>query len=162
MPELLFEGSLNIIVPFLFVFAIVFGVLQVANVFKNRAVNFVIALAIGLFAISNAALVTTLHALLPNVTWFFIVLFFFVFVFELLGLRKEGKSHTESMITSGGVLFVLLSLSFMVLQVAPSELPFIGSAINLVFILGLIFILAIFWAALKIGVGAVPGGGKGE
>ena len=152
------DPTFQTLVPFLFVFAITFGVLQLANIFKNnKAVNAVIALALALFAVMNENLVNLLWSVMPSLTIFFIILFLFVFILELFGLRKplgEG-SHVESMITGGVVLFVLLSVGLVVVDVVPIDLPVIGGGENVIFLLAIILIVSVFWATLKAGRGEV-------
>jgi len=147
--------EMQFFIPFLFVLAVVFGVLQLVNIFKNKAVNAVISLAIAFFAASNSVFVATLNAQLGNITTFFIIMFFIAFVMELFGFRGRGKDYTESLVLQGGILFVLLAIGFMFQDQIPT-LPLIGGGTNLILLIAVILILAIFWAAFKIGVGAIP------
>jgi hypothetical protein len=159
--DLIALQSNEFLIPFLFVMAIVFGVLEITKVFRNRGVNFVIALAISFFAVSNATFVGFLWAQFGNITAFFIIMFFIAFILEMFGLRRPSKeSRSESgMIITGAVLFVMLALGFTYSDLIPS-LPYIGSGDNLILFFALVFILAIFWAAFKAGredfAGAVP------
>jgi len=152
--------SMQFAIPFLFVLAVVFGVLELTKVFKSRAVHAVVAIAIAFFATSYAPFLTALWSYLPSITWFFIVMFFFAFILQLLGLRGKavgmpGK-ETESLVVGGVVLLVLLSAGYMILQEFPIELPLIGGGDNLILLIGLIFIISIFWAAMKIGPEKIP------
>lgn len=144
------------LVPFLFIFAVVFGLLELSKIFKNKAVNAVIAIALALFAILNASFVTLLWNVLPSLTTVFIALFFLVFALELFGLRKPKEDYVESIMTGGAVLFVLLTVGIILIQDLQLELPFIGSGENLVFLLAIILLISIFWAALKAGRGGAP------
>ena len=147
----MFESS-QILIPFLFVLAVVYGALQVANVFKNRAVNFIISLAVAFFAVSNTFFVNLLWSQFGNITVFFIAMFFIIFVLEAFGLRKGEKKGraAEGLIISGGILFGLLAIGSLYLDLIPS-LPIIGGGENLLLFFAIVFILAIFWAAFKIG-----------
>jgi len=71
--------SMQFMIPFLFILAIIFGVLQLASPIKNKAANLIIALAISFFAASYGPFMTILWSYLPSITWFFIVMFFIVF-----------------------------------------------------------------------------------
>ncbi|MEM5804509.1 MAG: hypothetical protein QXU82_01530 [Candidatus Aenigmatarchaeota archaeon] len=144
----------------LFIFAVIFGVLELSNVFKSRAVHLVIALAIGFFASTYPPLIATLWNFLPNVTWFFIVMFFLAFTMQLLGVRKHG-GDVETMVVNAGVLLVMLSVGWMVLQEFPVQFPLIGGGENLLFLLGFIFVVSLFWSAMKMGSGGEGGGKKG-
>jgi hypothetical protein len=150
--DLIALQSNEFLIPFLFVLAIVFGILEITKLFRNRGVNFVIALAISFFAVSNTTFVSFLWSQFGNITAFFIVMFFIAFVLEMFGLRRpSGESRSEGgMIISGAVLFLLLSLGFMYSDLIP-PLPYIGSGNNLILFFAIIFILAIFWAAFKAG-----------
>jgi uncharacterized membrane protein HdeD (DUF308 family) len=151
--DIAFLQSEQTLIPFLFVLAIIFGVLEITNVFKNRGVNFLVALAISFFTITNTTLVAFLWSQFGNITAFFIIMFFIAFVLEVFGLRrpKQGESRGEGgMIINGAILLLLLGLGFTYSNLLPS-LPFVGGGPNLIILVALIFILAIFWMAFKVG-----------
>ncbi|HLE07613.1 MAG TPA: hypothetical protein VI933_03230 [archaeon] len=144
------------LITFLFTLAVIFGVLELGGPFKkNRAVNAVIAFAIAVFGASYGPFQTALWGVLPNITWFFIVMFFIAFTLELFGARKAGGGGLEGMITTAGVLIVLMALGWTILRQFPVQLPFIGGGENLLFLIGFLFVISLFWAAMKMG------GGKG-
>lgn len=150
--DLAFLMSEQTLLPFLFVLAIIFGFLNLLNIFgKNVAVNFLIALSIAFFTISNASFVSMLWSSFGGITTFFIVMFLLAFVFEVFGLRKREKiESTSSIVVNGAILFILLSVGFLYVNYIP-ETPFVGSGQNLLLLLAIIFVLAIFWSAFKIG-----------
>lgn len=152
--EFTFDPTMQFIIPFLFVLAVVFGVLQMARIFKNKAVAGVIAIAIAFFAASYGPFLTLLWTYLPTVTWFFIGMFFIVFVLEVFGIRggKDKEFREEAAILQGAILFILLALGWMIAEAFPLELPYIGSGQNLILVLGIVFILLIFWSAFKISI----------
>jgi len=151
--DIAFLQSEQTLIPFLFVLAIVFGVLELTKIFKNRGVNFLVALAIAFFTITNTTFVSMLWTYFGSITTFFIVMFFIAFVFEVFGLRKPGqKEPTSSVVIEGGILFILLSIGFLYANQIP-ELPFLGGGQNLIFLFIIIFILVIFWSAFRIGKG---------
>lgn len=150
--DISFLQSEQTLIPFLFVLAIIFGVLELTKIFRNRGVNFLVALAIAFFTITNTAFVSLLWNYFGSITTFFIVMFFIAFVLEVFGIRKGGHQPPSSIIINGGILFILLSIGFLYASQIP-ELPFIGSGQNLVFLFVIIFILVIFWTAFKIGAG---------
>jgi hypothetical protein len=159
--DLIALQSNELLIPFLFTFAIVFGVLEITKIFRNRGVNLVIALALSFFAIGNTTFVSFLWSQFGNITAFFIVMFFIAFILEMFGLRRPSvESRSESgMIITGAVLFVMLALGFTYSNLIPS-LPYIGSGDNLIIFFALVFILAIFWAAFKAGREVLPEGKK--
>jgi hypothetical protein len=152
--DIAFLQSEQTLIPFLFVLAIVFGVLDLTKIFRNRGVNFLVALAIAFFTITNTAFISMLWSYFGSITTFFIVMFLLAFVFEVFGLRGKGGQHhpTSAIIIDAGILFILLSIGFLYASYIP-EFPFIGGGQNLVFLFIIIFILVIFWAAFKIGAG---------
>jgi len=153
--DIAFLQSEQTLIPFLFVLAIVFGVLELTKIFKNRGVNFLVALAIAFFTITNTAFVSMLWSYFGSITTFFIVMFLIAFVFEVFGLRRGGHPPTSSIIINAGILFILLSIGFLYVSQIP-ELPFVGGGQNLLFLLIIIFILVIFWSAFRIGQVAAP------
>ncbi|MFQ6009520.1 MAG: hypothetical protein ACE5J7_00130 [Candidatus Aenigmatarchaeota archaeon] len=156
VPLQFFGLSNETLIASLFILAVVFGVLELSNVFKNRAVHFVVSLAVAFFASTYPPLVSALWTYLPSITWFFIVMFFIAFALELFGVRKGKEVEVQSMVVGGGVLLVLLSIGWTMLQYYPIEFPLIGGGENLLLLLGIIFILSLFWGALKLGPGPQP------
>jgi len=152
--DLSFLGSEQTLIPFLFVLAIVFGVLELKKVFRNRGVNFLVAISIAFFTITNSFFVSMLWAYFGSITAFFIIMFYLAFIFEIFGLRggKDGKDNTSSIVIEGAMFFVLLSIGFLFVDQIPT-LPVIGSGANLITIFLIIFVLSIFWSAFKIGNG---------
>ena len=144
------------VVTFLFTLAVVFGMLQIGKVFKNKAVIALISLALAFFASTYSPFVTTLWNYLPSITWFFVGLFFIAFVLELT--RKvggEGEDRTLTMIVTALALLVFLVIGA---RNVPS-LEFIGQQ-NLLMLVGLIFMLVLFFAAYKSPI-YKPSEGKG-
>jgi hypothetical protein len=153
MPAFIFEPTMEFIIPFLFVLAIVFGVLQLVNVFKNKAVNVVIGLAIAFFAVSYSPFTTLLWSQFGNITIFFIAMFFIAFTIQLFGIKraKDWMGYISTMMTHGGILFILLVIGFSYSHLIP-ELPFIGSGQNLLLLVSIIFVASIFWGAFMAGL----------
>ncbi len=154
MVDIIFGFSSTFAIPFLFTLAIVFGALQLGSPIKNKAANLIIALVIAFFAATYSPFVTTLNAILPTITWFFIILFLIAFVLEVFGLRRKEVgpgSSADKMMVTGVVLFILLSLGISFFSNTVTQVPFIGSTQNLFLLVVVIFILIIFWAAYKVG-----------
>ena len=154
-------------ISFFFILAVVFGVLKLSNVFKNNAVHAVVALAVAAFVATQLSFVEMLWNYLSGITWFFIVMFFIAFALELFGVRKarpgEGEQKAmEGMIVGGAVLFILLSVGWMLLRTFPVNLPLIGGGENLIFLLGLVFVISLFWGAMKSGGLSPPAKPQGQ
>ena len=141
------------LIPFLFTLAIIFGALRYARVFgNNTAVQMIIALVLAYFASTYEPFVSTLYAYFPGITWFFIAMFFIAFIMEIFGLgkRAQQKDHELNMFIYGILLLVLLTIGISQAQAfGIYELPLIGSLENLAVLLGIIFIIGIFYFAYK-------------
>jgi protein-S-isoprenylcysteine O-methyltransferase Ste14 len=148
------------LIPFLFVLAIVFGLLDIIKIFgKNRAVNFLIAFSIAFFSITNSDFVNLLWSQFGNITSFFIVMFFIAFVLEVVGFKgKKGKGgEEEDIIIYGAILLLLLSFGFAYSSLIPT-MPYLGGGSNFIVLIAIILILVIFWRAFKIGAEpTIPG-----
>jgi hypothetical protein len=150
-----FEMTPEFLIPFLFIFSVVFGVLSFTNVFKgNKAVSAVVAFAMAAFAATNTGLVEIITQFLPTAIGFFVVVFFLAFLMKLFGLdKKKEDTSMEGMVLGGGVLFMLLGIGFYVYEQFPVEFPIIGGGENLIFTIGFLMIISIFWGVMKIGEG---------
>jgi hypothetical protein len=139
-------------VPFLFVLAVVFGALNITNVFKSRAVNAIISLVMAFFAASYQPFTTALWGFLPSITWFFIIMFF-VSLLVQLSKPKGGKppDYTFRVIVTGIIFVILFSLQYYLLSLFPAAIPYIGGATNLLYLMGLIFVLVLFYYAYQSG-----------
>lgn len=137
-------------ITFLFVLAVVFGVLQLTKVFKVSAVNVVIAIVIALFAASYPPFVSTLWTFLPSITWLFVILFFVAFIMELFGLRKpsapgQREDKSFAMILTGVILIIFITIGINFIP----NIPSIGQQ-NIMILAALFFMFIIFYAAFRI------------
>jgi len=150
---MIFGFEEQIIITFLFVLAVVFGGLRISNVLKSQPASFLLALAVAAFAAMYSPFTTMLWFYMPSLTWFFIIIFLIAFVFEMFGIRKGGgKESSEAMAVNGAILLVMLTVGWRISQTFKINIPYIGSGENLVFLLGFVFIISIFWNAMKTGV----------
>ena|SRR3989344_1180677 len=152
----------QLVITFLFTLAVVFGVLEFAKPIQSKPARLIFALALAAFASTYGPFASALWQFLPNVTWFFIVIFLFAFALKITGIRgaQQGEGF-EPMITNGAVLLVLFGVGFSLLSQFQINLPVIGGGQNLLFFLGFVFVLALFYGAMKIGVGGAPQGKGG-
>ncbi len=158
---LIFPGlDANFVIPFLFVLAVVFGVLRISKAFRgNAAVEVIISLVIAFFAATFPPFTSVLFSILPTITMFFIAMFFIVFVLEIIGVRGRPSDRPENIIFYG----ILLLILFVILANHSNLIPNLGiiSTSDLALGVGLVFILSIFWAAFKIGPGETAAPQKG-
>ena len=125
-----FTGYEYFVVPFLFIFAIVFGSLRVANIFKNKKVDAVIAVALAIFAVYNSALVNFLWDQLGFVTLFFVFMFMIIFVLKVFGV---GSRNAEDAFTINiAILFILLSIGYLYSDMI-TGIPILGGGDNFLF-----------------------------
>ena len=138
------------LIPFIFVLADIFGVLHLARVFP-RSINFVISFVLAYFAAHNPVFISLFWSQIINVVIFFILMFFLAFTLQIFGLRGKGAPKAkEGLVIYGAILFVLLSIGFNYTETFPT-LPVIGGGENLMLLIAIVLILAVFWAAFKAG-----------
>jgi hypothetical protein len=129
---------------FLFIFAIVYGVLGSAGLFKDKNVNAVIALAFALFASAYQPLVTGLQQFLPIAAGLIVVLFFVLLIKKVAG-DGAGKDAMPTIIALGlGLLLVGLLWNDI-----SRFLPTGFSPDNALWVIAFVVIVAIFWAIHK-------------
>lgn len=140
----------NFIIPFLFVLAVVFGVLRISKAFKgNAAVEVIISLVIAFFSATYSPFTSMLFGILPSITLFFIAMFFIVFILEIVGVRGKGRGEPVTNIIIYGILILVL---FTIVASHSDLIPNLGiiSQDDLVLGVGLIFVIAIFFSAYRI------------
>ncbi len=152
MDVLALLSNQDFLVVFLFTLAVVFGILRTSGTFgNNAAVQMVIAAAIAYFASTYEPYVSTLKHYFPTITWFFVAMFFIAFMLEIFGLRGGKQTSEINVIIYAFLLLVLISLTtFLSYEMNIREIPFFGSIENLILVLGIFFIAAIFWCAYHI------------
>ena len=82
-------GFFDVLLPFVLVFTIVFGVLQKVNIFgtgtHSKNINVIISLALALFFLQATPLIGLLQIFLPNVSLIILVLVFGLLFVGILG-----------------------------------------------------------------------------
>ena len=144
-----FAALLPFASTFLFVFAIAFAMLAYANVLKSRAASAVIAAVIAFFAATYAPLVAFMTGVMPLAACALVILFFLVFIREVLFKGKEGK-ESHAIPAAIGLAAMLIVLG----AVWPTFIPSSGvagiGAESIVYIAAFAAIIIIFWAAWKV------------
>ena len=148
-----FQITEHFLIPFLFTLAIIFGALRYARIFGNNTpVQMIIAIVLAYFASTYEPFVSTLYTYFPSITWFCIVMFFIAFIMEIIGLGKKSPQgdHELNMFIYGILLLILLTIGISQAKAfGIYEIPIIGNLENLALILGIIFIIGIFYFAYK-------------
>jgi hypothetical protein len=98
--------ALETLLPFLLVLAVVYGAMETAKMFRNRALKTIISVVMAFFAISDGSVVAMLNSLLPYAAIFFILIFVAGYVKRSLG-GKEGQDNTMV------IIIILLALLLM-------------------------------------------------
>jgi len=150
------------------IFAVLFGILQVTNPFKNQGINALVAIAITVLLGTTGGTTEVITGLLP---WFVITGIFMVFLFVLLNFVGVPLQET---VLSGGAgmwwVFIPLIIGLVIALVAggpfskadPGVEPTPGQAVlNLITepkILGfiLIMVIASITVTLMAGVPGIP------
>ena len=130
-------------IPFFFMLAVVFGALEVGGVFQNSGVKVIISLVIAFFAASFEPASAFVFSILPHATAFFIIVFFLGFVKKLF--TGQDKKIDWTMIAVLSILFLILLINIEPL----TGIGLGGQATNLVYVIGFIAILMIFYAAYQ-------------
>jgi len=133
-------------IPFFFILAVVYGSLEVSNVFKKSSVKGMISLAIAAVTLTSEAVTGFVYEILPYAAILFVV--FFVLGFILNVFKDEEKKIDWPLIA----VIAALALLFMSTQQEFIEdyIPWMSSE-NAVFIVGGILLIMIFYAAYKKG-----------
>lgn len=107
--EIVQNPSVQPYLPFFFVLATVFGLLEIVNVFKKKPVNFIIALVFAFFAAGYEPFVKFFFQYFSIVLWSFVGLFFIAFFMEVFGLResKVKKGEENVPVVMGGIILLL-------------------------------------------------------
>ena len=139
--------SMEVLLPFFLVLAIIYGALEVSKVFKNRAVNGIIAIVFAFFSIMNAQVVSFINSILPYAAGFFVVIFIIWIVLKPLRGGKEGKGMDPVLIIVILVLILVLLARMQVTDYFPE-----GSILsnqNLIWVIGIIIVAVILLKVFK-------------
>ena len=135
------------LIPFLFVFAIVYGSLELSKVFKNKGVNGVISIVVALFTMINPGVSAFIYGVMPYAIALFVVVFFIGFIRGLFSDKKGDKDYTLPVIIVGLILIFLASQRETISRWMPS-LSFLSSD-NFVVVMVLFLIAIILYATYK-------------
>lgn len=138
----------DLAIAFIFVFAIVYGGLEVSKVFKNKGVMSVIALVIAFFAITSQITLNFLQEFLPIAVIIFIIVFIIAIIVK--PFKSGGKFEIDfTLLAVVGVLILLLLASGFTIP-SGNILPGLPTS-DLLTAVGVIIVLLILVAAYKSG-----------
>lgn len=86
-------GVFEILLPFLLVFALVFGLLEKTKILgkDKRNINAVVALILGLLFITQFEIVQTMTSFLPKISLFMIIAIMFLLLISFFGAKVHEK-----------------------------------------------------------------------
>ena len=145
----IFDPLLPYVGAFLFVFAIILGLLSTAKIFGDKKnVNIAIAGVFGLFSAMYEPFVTGIQTYLPISGIILIIIFFFVLVKKLFEGKKDAQGKSTSDVLHVGVvvasLLILLGTQW---DRVRGFLPASFDPSTVLWIIGLFLVFIIFWIA---------------
>lgn len=104
-------GFFSILLPFLLIFAVVFGILSRINLFQdNKAVNAIIALAVGLIAVNMGFVSVFFSAIFPRLAIGLSILLVVVILLEFFTAGSGGNNFPKDKIYFGIGAVILISI----------------------------------------------------
>lgn len=136
----------EIAIPFFFVLAVVYGSLEVSNVFKKSSVKGMISLAIAAVTLTSEAVTVFVMDILPYAAILFVIFFILGFILNIFkGDDKKVDFSLVAVIAALVLVFISTQQEFI-----ENYVPWLSSE-NSVFIVAGILLLMIFYAAYKKG-----------
>lgn len=107
------SGFFDYIIPFLLIFALVFGILSKMQLFQNKAINAIISLAVGLMALQFELVPQFFSQIFPKVGIALAVILAIVILFGLFAPKQDNKIvNTIFFIAGLAIVVVVLVSSF--------------------------------------------------
>jgi len=145
----MFSEYIYYIIPLVFTFALVFGVLSISKIFNKKEVNVLIALSMALFSLISEIYVKLLYAWLPYLSILFIILFVFVLLKNLLIEKKNGTKSAANW-----EMLITIAILFLVFMTVYRSIPLpSGSMISsddILLIAGIVFVVLILSVGPKV------------
>jgi uncharacterized membrane protein len=137
------------VIPFLFVLAVVYGALEVSDIFKRKQVKLILSLCFAFVAMTTEFITEFIMGVLPYAIIAFIALFFIGFAMSFFKEDKEGKKGEKdfTLIAIVLVLFLLFAANYG-LDFLDDMIPGMATG-DFVTGLGLVVILIIFYSIYK-------------
>jgi hypothetical protein len=143
--------SMELLLPFFLVLAVVYGALEVSNIFRNRAVKAIIAAVFAFFSIMNSQVVSLINSILPYAAAFFVLLFLaWIVIKPFRGGGGQGKIDPVIIVIILGLILILIARLASTGYISDNS---ILSNTNLLWIVGIAIALIIFYKVFKIGSG---------
>jgi hypothetical protein len=143
----------DIIIPFIFMLAIVFGALDVSGVFKNKRVNALIALVFALFTLTYQPAIDFINQIMPIAIILFIAFFFIGFIIKM-GKQGVNKDYTLIIVIASLVLLAMATQGSLISGFLPGLAEQWN---NMVAAIAVVLVGVILFAAYRKGSKAKPG-----
>ncbi len=132
-------------IGFLFIFAIIYGLLGVAKLFDNK-VNALLGIVLALFGAAYMPLISFLFVFMPIAIAILVIVFLIVLLKKLF--QKDGeRTDLLPVMVSLGILLLLLGIFWGQLRTGMTAM----ASDNLLWAIGIIVIIILFWAAYAAG-----------
>jgi hypothetical protein len=129
------------LLPFLLVVAVVYGGMETAGIFRNRAIKAIVSVVLGFFAVTNYYLVQFVNSVLPYIAIIFLLVF-------IVGFAKKSLSGSEKDNTMIIIIVVLIML--LTASVANSYGGYgLLQYTEFLWLIGVVFVMAIIFAAYR-------------
>jgi hypothetical protein len=135
------------VASFMFVFAVVFGVLNYAKILGfSKQVNAVVAIVIGAFSVVYEPFVLGMEQYIPYAAALFVVIFFILVIKKAFAGGKDEKFDALPIIVSLVIMLVLLGIFWEQLSYF---VPANVDPMNVLWAIGIIVRVGIFWAVYR-------------
>ena len=135
------------VASFMFVFAIIFGVLNYAKILGfSKHVNAIVAIVFGAFSVVYEPFVLGMAQYMPYAAALFVVIFFILVIKKAFTGGKDEKFDALPIVVS---LVIMLIIVGMFWQQLSYFIPINVDPMNVLWAIGIIVVLGIFWAVYK-------------
>jgi len=159
--NLLSSEMIHILAPLVFIFAVVYGSLDISGVFKNRqGVNVVIALIIAIVSVSNKNVVELLWKYMPIASVVFAIAFILGFIWKLVknlatdvnDLKSKNAMNKDQFYGMMGVILFMILIGLQSDTITNIVKGFGIDKTTMIFIVGVIIIGGLFFVANMMGM----------
>lgn len=102
---------LSVVIPFLFVLAVVYGALEVSDIFKRKQVKLIISLCFALVAMTTGFITEFIMGILPYAIMAFIAIFFVGFALSFFRGKGGEKGERDYVLMAIVLILLLLFLT---------------------------------------------------
>ncbi len=123
-------GFINIFIPFVLIFSVIFMLLEVSGVFKKGAndtigtkINAAFAFGYALMAMANEQIINWFTTFIPNASFLLLVFMLFAIALALLVPGKDGKSIFKEHPTIAGIIGIIVLAVLVYFSILPFRTP---------------------------------------